>query len=163
AFYGKITYSRGERGWMTAFDADQFKGKLNVDLVDAVSGEVKAAAGDRLTPRTAKRLHDGGLKEILISDEELVGRYFAEDLINEETGEVLFEAGDEITETALAQLRETGIAELPLLDIDIINRGPDSKGPYIRATLALDKNATREDALIDIYRVMRPVEPPTRE
>src|SRR5207237_1096195 len=71
--------------------------------------------------------------------------------------------GDEITEATLAQLAETGIAELPVLDIDIINRGPESKGPYVRATLAVDKNATREDALIDIYRVMRPGEPPTLE
>ena len=60
-------------------------------------------------------------------------------------------------------LEETGLAELPVLDIDLISRGADSKGPYIRNTLAIDKNATREDALIDIYRVMRPGEPPTLE
>src|SRR4029077_21113376 len=85
------------------------------------------------------------------------------DLINEQTGEVYFEAGDEITEAALAQLTQAGIDELPVLDIDVINRGPESKGPYIRHTLAIDKNATREDALIDIYRVLRPGEPPTLE
>ena len=95
--------------------------------------------------------------------EELVGRYFAQDLINEETGEVYFEAGDEITEAALNQLEELGFTELPMLDIDLISRGADSKGPYVRNTLAIDKNATREDALIDIYRVMRPGEPPTLE
>ena len=60
-------------------------------------------------------------------------------------------------------LEETGVAELPVLDIDLVSRGADSKGPYIRNTLAIDKNATREDALIDIYRVMRPGEPPTLE
>ena len=63
----------------------------------------------------------------------------------------------------MQQLDETGIAELPVLDIDLVSRGADSKGPYIRSTLAIDKNATREDALIDIYRVMRPGEPPTLE
>src|SRR6202035_2589458 len=73
------------------------------------------------------------------------------------------EAGDEITEAALAQVAQAGSDELPVLDIDMVNRGPESKGPYIRATLAIDKNATREDALIDIYRVMRPGEPPTLE
>ena len=100
---------------------------------------------------------------MLAPHEELIGRYFAQDLINEETGEVYFEAGDEITEAALAAARGDGLAELPVLDIDLISRGADSKGPYIRNTLAIDKNATREDALIDIYRVMRPGEPPTLE
>src|SRR4051794_28575532 len=118
AFYGKLTYTRGERGWMTPFDPEQFKGKLNVDLIDAASGEVKVAAGDRLAPRAARKLQEGGLTDILISDEELIGRYLAEDLINEETGEVYFEAGDEITEATLAQAAEAGITELPILDID---------------------------------------------
>ncbi len=164
AFYGKIVYKRGKLGWSTPFDAEQLKGKLNNDLIDAASGEVVLAAGERMTPRAARRLQDAGLKEVLVRDEDLVDHYFAEDLINVATGEVYFEAGDEITETALAQLTEAGIDELPVLDIDLINRGPDSKGPYMRATLvAVDKNATREDALIDIYRVMRPGEPPTLE
>ncbi|HTW51420.1 MAG TPA: DNA-directed RNA polymerase subunit beta [Stellaceae bacterium] len=163
AFYGKVVYKRGKLGWATPFDPEQLKGKLNNDLVDAATGEVKLAAGERMTPRAARRLQEAGLVEALVRDEDLVDHYFAEDLINEETGEVYFEAGDEITEAALAQLAQAGIDELPVLDIDIVNRGPDSKGPYIRATLAIDKNATREDALIDIYRVMRPGEPPTLE
>jgi DNA-directed RNA polymerase subunit beta len=163
AFYGRITFQRGPNGWMTPFNPDQYKGKLTTDLIDADTGEVKLAAGERMTPRIAKRLQDGGLKHVLAPDEELIGRYFAQDLINEETGEVYFEAGDEITEATLALLAETGIQELPVLDIDLVSRGPDSKGPYVRNTLAIDKNATREDALIDIYRVMRPGEPPTLE
>src|SRR2546423_5829994 len=116
-----------------------------------------------MPPRIAKRLQDSKLKHVLAPDEELIGRYFAQDIINEQAGEVYFEAGDEITEATLAQLADSGIKELPMLDIDLVSRGPDSKGPYIRNTLAIDKNATREDALIDIYRVMRPGEPPTLE
>ena len=111
-----------------------------------------------MTPRVARRLREEGLADVLVTEEDLIGRYFASDLINEETGEVYFEAGDEITAAALAQLTELGIDELPVLDIDHV-----SVGPYIRSTLAIDKNATREDALIDIYRVMRPGEPPTLE
>jgi len=163
AFYGKIVFRRGPNGWMAPFDPEQYKGKLPADLIDADTGEVKLAAGERMTPRIAKRLQDSKLKHVLAPDEELIGRYFAEDIINEETGEVYFDAGDEITEAALAQLAEAGVKELPVLDIDLVSRGPDSKGPYIRNTLAIDKNATREDALIDIYRVMRPGEPPTLE
>src|SRR3989440_319957 len=163
AFYGRITFRRGPNGWMAPFDPEQYKGKLPSDLVDADTGEVRLAAGERLTPRIAKRLQDSKLKNVLAPDEELIGRFFAQDIINEQTGEVYFEAGDEITEPTLAQLVEAGAKELPILDIDLVSRGPESKGAYIRNTLAIDKNATREDALIDIYRVMRPGEPPTLE
>ena len=111
-----------------------------------------------MTPRIARRLREEGLTDILVGEEQLIRRYFAADLINEETGEVYFEAGDEITATALAQLSEIGVDEVTILDIDHV-----TVGPYVRNTLVLDKNATREDALIDIYRVMRPGEPPTLE
>src|SRR5271157_2663394 len=157
-FYGTVTFRRGAQGWMTPFDPEQFKGKLTNELRDARSGETVLAEGERMTPRIARRLRDEGLTDILVGDEQLIGRYFASDLINEETGEIYFEAGDEITAAALAQLSESGIDQIPILDIDHV-----TVGPYIRNTLAIDKNATREDALIDIYRVMRPGEPPTVE
>src|SRR5207248_2340010 len=157
-FYGTITFRRGDQGWMTPFREENFKGKLSSDLLDARTGEVALAAGERMTPRVARRLREEELTDVLVPEEELIGRYLASDLINEETGEVYFEAGDEITGAALAQLAASGIEELPVLDIDHV-----SVGPYIRSTLAIDKNATREDALIDIYRVMRPGEPPTLE
>ena len=79
-----------------------------------------------------------------------------EDLVNPKTGEIYAEAGEEITEKSLKALNEQGYKELPLLDIDHVN-----VGAYIRNTLHADKNMTREDALFDIYRVMRPGEPPT--
>ena len=78
--------------------------------------------------------------------------------INPETGEVLCEAGDELTEALIGELSGAGVEEIATLAIDHVN-----VGPYIRNTLALDKNAAREEALIDIYRVMRPGEPPTLE
>ena len=93
-----------------------------------------------------------------MSAEELIGRYAAVDLINEKTGEIYVEAGEEITQAVLDLLEEAGIDDLPTLAIDHVN-----VGPYIRNTLAADKNSNREEALIDIYRVMRPGEPPTLE
>src|SRR5689334_6545628 len=156
-FYDTTLFRRGANGWRTDFDAERFRGvKLTGNLVDAESGQVKAEAGTKVTPRLARRLVEEGLKEILVADEDLIGRYIAGDLINEETGEVYVEAGDEITEAVLAQLVDVGIEELPVLAIDHV-----TVGPYVRNTLQIDKNATREDALIDIYRVMRPGEPPT--
>ena len=84
--------------------------------------------------------------------------YIAEDLVNLKTGEIYTEAGDEIDEKLLKKLTEAGFDELPILDIDHV-----TVGAYIRNTLAVDKNESREDALFDIYRVMRPGEPPTIE
>src|SRR6185437_12428560 len=89
---------------------------------------------------------------------DLYGQYIAEDLYNPQSGEIYAEAGDEITEKSLAQLLEAGFKALPVLDIDHVN-----VGAYIRNTLKVDKNASREDALFDVYRVMRPGEPPTIE
>jgi DNA-directed RNA polymerase subunit beta len=86
----------------------------------------------------------------------MLGQFVAIDYINEETGLVICEAGDEITEELLNDFEENGISKLETLAIDHIN-----VGPYIRNTLLGDKNRTREEALIDIYRVMRPGEPPT--
>ena len=82
----------------------------------------------------------------------------ASDLVNSETGEIYAEAGEEVTEELLENLKGVGYQQLPILAIDY-----SSIGPYVRNTLEIEKNNNREDALIDIYRVMRPGEPPTLE
>ncbi|GAB6051412.1 DNA-directed RNA polymerase subunit beta [Magnetospira thiophila] len=158
-FYDTVTFTKGAKGWKTPFDAKRLGGtKLAFDLIDANTGDVVAEVGKKMTPRLARKLTEAGLTEQLITLEELVGRYIASDLINEETGEIFCEAGDELTEEILEALEKAGITEIPTLAIDHI-----TVGPYIRNTLAIDKNTTREEALIDIYRVMRPGEPPTLE
>ena len=156
-FYKKSTYTRDKDGWRVPFDPERMKGvKIVNDLVDADTGEVAIEAGRKLTARSARQLAEKGLKAFRASDAELNGQYLAEDLYSPETGEIYAEAGDEITEKSLAALLEKGFDELPILEIDHVN-----VGPYIRNTLKVDKNASREDALFDIYRVMRPGEPPT--
>jgi DNA-directed RNA polymerase subunit beta len=158
-FYETVTYLRARDGWTTKFDAERLKGqKLTSDLVDARTGEVLAQAETKMTPRVLKRLVEGGLTDVKASIEEIVGRYLAVDIIDEKTGEVLYEAGDEISSAALDRLEKLGVEELPVLAIDHLNIGA-----YMRNTMAADRNASREDALIDIYRVMRPGEPPTLE
>ena len=159
AFYETETLRRAGNGWRGAFDAETARGqKLARDLVDADSGQVVAAAGDKLSPRRVRKLVEDGLKDVFVPGEELVGRYVGADLIDEGTGEVLVQAGEEIGEELLGRLAEAGADELPVLRIDHMN-----VGAYMRNTLQLDKNATREEALTDIYRVMRPGEPPTLE
>src|SRR4051794_4474197 len=156
-FYNRISYERDPQGWRVPFEADRMKGfKAPIDLVDADTGEVVVEAGKKLTARSARQLVDNGLKALRASDEELIGQYVAEDLVKAETGEIYAEAGDEITDKLLRVLEEAGVDELQVLDIDHVN-----VGPYIRNTLAIDKASSREDALFDIYRVMRPGEPPT--
>ena len=158
-FYDTITFRHGPNGWTTRFDAERLRGvKLSGDLRDAASGEVVVKAGTKITPRLLERMREQGIEEQLVEDSELVGRYIAEDLVNPQTGEIYAEAGDEITQVSLDALVATGIDLLPTLAIDHIN-----VGSYIRNTLAIDKNQSREDALVDIYRVMRPGEPPTLE
>ncbi len=158
-FYNKLVYTRIGENWRMPFDPDRLKGtKATVDLIDADSGEVVVEAGKKLTARSARQLAEKGVKALRVADEDLYGQYLGEDLFDPNTGEIFAEAGDEITVKTLPQLLETGFDELPILDIDHINIGP-----YIRNTLAVDKNSSREESLFDIYRVMRPGEPPTIE
>jgi len=158
-FYKQVIYKRAKDGWRVPFDANRLRGyKAINDLVDADTGKVVLEAGKKLTVRQARQLAEKGLKALRLSDEELIGHYIAEDLVNPKTGEIYAEAGEEITEKSLKALIELGYKELPLLNIDHVN-----VGAYIRNTLAVDKNMTREDALFDVYRVMRPGEPPTIE
>jgi DNA-directed RNA polymerase subunit beta len=156
-FYGKVVFEHTAKGWARPFDPEAFRGmKLLEPLVDASSGEVVAEADAKLTARQVRRIAEN-TKEVLVGRADLLGRFMAEDLVNEDTGEIFAEAGEELAEARLAALEEAGITSLPTLAVD------QSNGPWIRNTLAVDKNTNRDEALIDIYRVMRPGEPPTPE
>jgi len=156
AFYGQVVFSRGPKGWSRAFDPEAFRGvKLIEPLVDAKTGLVVAEKEAKLTPRTARKIAEAGTTEVLVGRADLLGRFVAEDLVDLQSGEIWAEAGDELTEPKLAAIEAAGLDRLPMLAID------QSVGPWIRNTLAVDKNANRDEALMDIYRVMRPGEPPT--
>ena len=158
-FYNSVEYVHTKDGWKTPFVVDRYKGiKPTVDLIDAKTKAVVVEAGKKITPRLAKKIAEDGTKELLVRDEDLFGRYLADELVNGATGEIYAEAGDEIDEKVLESLKESGFNKLNLLDIDHINNGA-----YIRNTLKADKVESYEQALIEIYRVMRPGEPPTRE
>jgi DNA-directed RNA polymerase subunit beta len=158
-FYDRITLKSTKEGWRMPFRPDRLRGiKPTSDLIDAKTGKVAIEGGRKVTARLAKKLADEGLKELLVSDEDLHGRYLAQDIVNMETGEIYGEAGEELDAKLLAKLKELGLKEIPILDIDHVN-----VGAFIRNTLAIDKNSNPEEALLDIYRVMRPGEPPTPE
>ena len=158
-FYESVSYAREGDGWSYAFNADALKGnKLVRDLIDAKSREVVASAGTKMTPRLLRKLAEAGIERVFTPDEDLIGRYLADDCVDMQTGEVFAEAGDEITEDLLKRLVDEGASEISVLFIDNVNFGP-----HLRNTLAADRNNSREEALVDIYRVMRPGEPPTLE
>lgn len=156
-YYNTLNYEKSDKGWRVPYDAEKWKGaKPTHDLIDAKTGDVVHEGGKKLSARQAKKLAEEGLTHLLAVDADLYGTYIAQDIVNLKTGEIYAEAGDELDEKLLTKLVDLGFDELPILDIDHI-----TIGAYLRNTLAVDKNETREDALFDIYRVMRPGEPPT--
>ncbi|MEZ5837812.1 MAG: DNA-directed RNA polymerase subunit beta [Geminicoccaceae bacterium] len=159
AFYHELVIKRCGEGWKIPLRGDRLQGqKIVSDLTDAESGETLAEAGTKISPRLLKRIAEKGVTELYLSAEEVVGRFVSRDLVNDETGLIFAEAGEEVTSEMLGRLAEAGIDELPVLDID-----HTTIGPYLRNTLVLDKSSNREEALLEIYRVLRPGEPPTLE
>jgi DNA-directed RNA polymerase subunit beta len=156
-FYKAIAVKESKRGWKVPFTFEKMRGITPVaDLVDAKTGTTVAKAGEKITARRARELADDGLKEVLFSSEDLAGKYLAEDIVNMQTGQLYGDAGDELDAKLLQMLRDHKIKEFQILDIDHV-----TIGAFIRNTLNADKNANHEEALMDIYRVMRPGEPPT--
>ncbi len=172
AYYTTVDFKldKKSRNWVTKFFPERIRGtRPTYDIVDAATGEVIAKSGDKVTPRTVKKLIDEAkVTELLVPFRNIVGRFVARDIINEATGAIYVEAGDELTLEmdrdgemiggSIKDLIDAGVTTVPVLDIDNIN-----VGPYIRNTMAADKNMNRDTALLDIYRVMRPGEPPTVE
>ncbi|MNU94033.1 DNA-directed RNA polymerase subunit beta [compost metagenome] len=158
-FYETVPYEKRGEGWVTPYKPERWRGvKPEFDLVDADTGEVVAQAGQKISARAAKKLADGGLTSLSLAADALLTKYLAADAVNYETGEIYAEAGDELDAEAIALLEEHGFTTIDVLDIDHV-----TVGAYMRNTLRVDKNTGREDALFDIYRVMRPGEPPTPE
>ena len=162
-FYDTTGYERrdtaGVAGWATEYRPDRWRGvKPDQALIDADTGEEVAPAGTKISARQAKKLQDNGLKTLLMGPDALIGKFLARDAVNYETGEIYAEAGDELDPEVIAALEAQGFTTIDVLDIDHV-----TVGAYMRNTLKIDKNANREEALFDVYRVMRPGEPPTVE
>ncbi len=159
AFYDKTALTKMMKGWAQAFDAELLKGaKFPYPLVDAKTGKEVLEADRKITPRLLKKLEEAGVKNLLLSEEVLETKFIAQDIVNTKTGEIIAEAGDQVTPVILDQIMDMGQKSVEVLAIDEQNIGS-----YIRNTLVADKNQSKDDALLDIYRVMRPGEPTTPE
>ncbi|BCR04035.1 DNA-directed RNA polymerase subunit beta [Desulfuromonas versatilis] len=146
-------------------DGDGYKKRVNLDLltgqransdVVAADGEVIVKANRKFTKAAIRKLGEKGIEFIPCGEEELVGKIASTDVIDTATGEVILECNEEISAAKLQDLRERGIGEFSILFIDNLY-----VGPYLRETLQLDKIATSDDAMIEIYRRLRPGDPPT--
>ncbi|MBF6025770.1 DNA-directed RNA polymerase subunit beta [Lysobacter niastensis] len=129
---------------------------LNFDLAD---GErVIVEAGRRITARHVKQLEQSGISALAVPDEYLIGRILANDVVDANTGELLATANDEISEDQLAKFRKAGIDAVGTLWVNDLDRGA-----YLSHTLRIDSTRTQLEALVEIYRMMRPGEPPTKD
>ena len=155
----EATPGKKEGQWKLEFTPLFYEGtKLTGDLIDADSGKVLAEAGKKVTRRKLKKFEEDKLKWVLKTDEQMMGRFLGEDIIDSKSGEVIFEAGSEVDAAMLKKIKELKLKKIQLLKIDHLH-----VGAYIRNTLQIDKTSSPEEALIEIYRVIRPGEPPTDE
>jgi DNA-directed RNA polymerase subunit beta len=156
-FYEINTFHILPEGVELELVAERLKGEtLNFDL--AVGGKVIVEAGKRITARHVKQLEQAGIKALEVPDEYLVGRILAHDVVDAKTGELLASANDELGEDQLVKLRKAGVSAVGTLWVNDLDRGA-----YIPNTLRIDPTKTQLEALVEIYRMMRPGEPPTKE
>ena len=160
-FYDKETYTFDPKTnkWKTKFNPENYKAKnFSEEVIDANSGKVVVKIGDKINYLNAKKLANEGLKDILVSTESLFGKFLHKDIkISDEEGGV-FKIGTEINDAVIQQILDANIHSLKISVTNSIN-----KGPYLLATLLSDKNNTKDEAITEIYKMLRPGEPPTIE
>ena len=157
-FFQKETYSFDDKikKWKTKFNPENYKSKnFSEEIVDSKTGKVVIKAGEKTNYLNAKKLFDSGLKEIFVSNESLYGKYLHKDII---CGEETFKIGTELNETIIEKILESNIKSILISSTNSIN-----KGPYLLQTLFNDKNTNKNEAITEIYKVLRPGEPPTVE
>jgi DNA-directed RNA polymerase subunit beta len=142
-----------------AIDYDLLSGQRAAgDIVDPKSGDVLVRKSRKFTKGAIKRMRNADLKRLPMQPEELVGKVAAEDVYDEDTGEVILNCNEDVTEEHIAKTTEAGISQFKVLFIDDFN-----VGPFLRNTLIADKLTTSDDAIMEIYRRLRPGDPPTPE
>ena len=160
-FYSTSKYNYDEKSnkWITIFDIQNYKRpvKLAFDLIDAKNNKKILSKGEKLNFIIAKKLEEKNLKEIFVTNEELIGKYSSRDLVDKNNN-IFLPSGSDLNEEIIDKIKNENLKNLELVNIDPIN-----KGPYLLETLKIDKNTNKTEALNDIYKVLRPGEAPTVE
>lgn len=158
-FYPTSNVIKDGENYKLAFDSELVKGqRLEFDIISPLDGEVLGKKGKKVSKLLCKKLDAAGIKHLPVSRESLVGEVLAKTIVNKESGEIIALCNTELTDTLLETLEAEGINEFKVLHIDGVKYSPS-----FSKTLALDKSKTTEEALIEIYRRLRPSSPPTRE
>ncbi len=158
-FYEKEIYIFDEKSkkWKTKFDPENYKSKnFSEEVIDVRNNKTVIKAGEKINFLNAKKLQNDGLKDIYITSTALIGKFLHKKIILDENNK--FDIGTELNETILEKLIENNI-----FNLEVSKTNPINKGPYLLITLLNDKNETKNDAINDIYKVLRPGEPPTIE
>lgn len=151
----KIKMSKGK--YSLAFDPEQFKGQMATFSI-AAKGEVFAEEGTRITARTLKKMAEAGVSSIDVPVEFLLGKVLAKNVVDTSSGELIATANTVLTQDILDKINELGKLQFDVLYIDELLHGS-----YMSDTLNLDSTSTQLEAQIEIYRMMRPGEPPTKD
>ncbi len=157
-FYEKetFTFDKNLNKWKTKFDPENYKAKnFSEEVIDAKNNKVLVKVGEQINFLNAKKLQSDGLKEILVSNDSLYGKFLHEDVI---VGDDTYKIGTELNETIIQNLLNENINI-----INVSKTNSISKGPYLLQTILNDKNDNKNDAITEIYKVLRPGEPPTIE
>ena len=161
-FYGseQFTFDPKTEKWKTKFNPENYKTKnFSEEVVDAKTGKTIIKLGDKISFLNAKKLASDGLKDILISRDALFGKYLHRDVkVSDDEEEGVFKIGTELNDTIIQSILDAKIYSLQISITNSIN-----KGPYLLTTLLNDKNDTKEEAITEIYKMLRPGEPPTIE
>ena len=155
-FYDKETYNFDNKSkkWKTKFNPENYKSKnFSEEIIDAKSNKIIIKKGEKINYLKAKKLHSDGLKEIYVSNQYLYGKYLIKQF---SIGEDIFKIGTEINETVIEKVMQSDVNTIETAYTSSIN-----KGPYLLQTIFSDKNETKNDAINEIYKVLRPGEPPT--
>ncbi len=154
----KIIFEK-DRKFFKAVDLDILSGqRAEDDIVDAKTGEAIVKKNRKFTKAVIKKIQEAGIKRLEVPSELVYGRVASEDIVDDKTGEVLLETNQELSEAKIDELIAKGVKEVKVIFTDNL-----SFGSFIRDTLTMDKVSSPEEALIEIYKRMRPGDPPTVE
>ena len=155
-----FNFDQKTKKWKTKFNPDDYKRpiKLRNDLINSTNGKKVLKIGSKINFVIAKKIYDEGLKNILVSSDYFLDKYIKNNLSNPLTDEIFLKTGSSISKENLDNILELNINTLTIADVDPIN-----KGSYLIDTLNIDKNNSKEEAINDIYKVLRPGEPPSFE
>ena len=137
---------------------ERLRGETTFFDIRSKTGKVLVPNGKRVTARHVKMIEESGVKALEVPDEYLIGKIVASAIIDKESGEILADANTELTEELLEILREAGVKKMNVLYVNDLDQGP-----YISSTLNIDPTKNELEALVEIYRMMRPGEPPTKD